>query len=164
MGAGLPANSAPVGAGLPANSSPVGAGLPANSSLASKLPQQENSSLAGKLPQQEISSLAGKLPHQSNLPQGKLQQALLDTALAQLGLPAATLPGPDALSLASINKALDAAVALKPLQKPAFLKACAALIVADGVAAVGELEIFRALAAALDCPLPPLPPTGEARP
>jgi len=91
-------------------------------------------------------------------------QALLDTALAQLGLPAATLPGPDALSLASINKALDAAVALKPLQKPAFLKACAALIVADGVAAVGELEIFRALAAALDCPLPPLPPTGEARP
>ena len=94
----------------------------------------------------------------------KLTQALLDTALAQLGLPAATLPGPDALSLASINKALDAAVALKPLQKPAFLKACAALIVADGVAAVGELEIFRALAAALDCPLPPLPPTGEARP
>ena len=94
----------------------------------------------------------------------KLPQALLDTALAQLGLPAATLPGPDALSLASINKALDAAVALKPLQKPAFLKACAALIVADGVAAVGELEIFRALAAALDCPLPPLPPRGEARP
>jgi|GEM_PF-32631 len=164
VGAGLPANSAPVGAGLPANSSPVGAGLPANSSLASKLPQQENSSLAGKLPQQEISSLAGKLPHQSNLPQGKLQQALLDTALAQLGLPSATLPGPDALSLASINKALDAAVALKPLQKPAFLKACAALIVADGVAAVGELEIFRALAAALDCPLPPLPPTPEYRP
>ena len=118
----------------------VGAGLPANSSLASKLPQQ------------------------SKLPQGKLPQALLDTALTQLGLPAATLPGPDALSLASINKALDAAVALKPLQKPAFLKACAALIVADGVAAVGELEIFRALAAALDCPLPPLPPTGEARP
>jgi hypothetical protein len=112
----------------------VGAGLPANSSLASKLQQ------------------------------GPPPQALLDTALAQLGLPAATLPGPDALSLASINKALDAAVALKPLQKPAFLKACAALIVADGVAAVGELEIFRALAAALDCPLPPLPPTGETRP
>ncbi len=142
----------------------VGAGLPANSSLASKLPQPANSSLAGKLPQQEISSLASKLPQQSKLPQGKLPQALLDTALTQLGLPAATLPGPDALSLASINKALDAAVALKPLQKPAFLKACAALIVADGVAAVGELEIFRALAAALDCPLPPLPPTGEARP
>jgi hypothetical protein len=145
VGAGLPANGSPVGAGLPANSAPVGAGLPANSSLVGAgLPA--NSSLAIKLPQ------------------GKLPQALLDTALTQLGLPAATLPGPDALSLASINKALDAAVALKPLQKPAFLKACAALIVADGVAAVGELEIFRALAAALDCPLPPLPPTGEARP
>ena len=131
------AGAASVGASVRAT---VGAGLPANGSPAGAgLPA--NSSLASKLP-----------------------QALLDTALAQLGLPAATLPGPDALSLASINKALDAAVALKPLQKPAFLKACAALIVADGVAAVGELEIFRALAAALDCPLPPQPPTGEARP
>jgi Zn-dependent protease with chaperone function len=93
-------------------------------------------------------------------PAGRLPQTLLDTALAQLGLPAATLPGPDAQSPVSINTALDALTALKPLQKPAFLKACAAVIVADGVTAVGELEIFRALAAALDCPLPPLPATA----
>lgn len=88
-------------------------------------------------------------------------QALFDAALARLGLPPAAMPGPDALSLAGINKALDALTALKPLQKPAFLKACAALITADGVAVVAELEIFRALAAALDCPLPPLPAVPE---
>ena len=103
------------------------------------------------------------MPANSSLA-SKLQQSLLDTALARLGLPAVTLPGPDALSLARINTALDALTALKPLQKPAFLKACAAVIVADGVAAVGELEIFRALAAALDCPLPPLPATPPLRP
>jgi hypothetical protein len=63
------------------------------------------------------------------------------------------------LRLPQVNAALDALQALKPLQKPAFLKACAALIMADGEAAVAELELFRALAAALDCPLPPLPAT-----
>ncbi len=86
-------------------------------------------------------------------------QGVFDEVLAGLGLPPAPLPPQEALRLPQVNAALDALQALKPLQKPAFLKACAALIMADGEAAVAELELFRALAAALDCPLPPLPAT-----
>lgn len=118
----------------------------------------------GPLPQVSPSQVQSRLLQgspaqgQSWLPQS---QALFDNTLAQLGLPVAVLPAPETLNMAQINAALDAAIALKPLQKPAFLKACAGVIVADGIAAVGELEIFRALAAALDCPLPPLPATQE---
>jgi Zn-dependent protease with chaperone function len=99
-------------------------------------------------------------PQQHALP--PQAQALFDEVLTGLGLPSAPLPPLEQLRLPPVNAALDALQALKPLQKPAFLKACAALIMADGVAAVAELEIFRALAAALDCPLPPLPATLTA--
>lgn len=103
---------------------------------------------------QDAPGQQGALPPQA--------QALFDEVLAGLSLPSAPLPPLEQLRLPQVNAALDALQALKPLQKPAFLKACAALIMADGVAAVAELEIFRALAAALDCPLPPLPATLTA--
>ena len=103
---------------------------------------------------QDAPGQQGALPSQA--------QALFDEVLAGLSLPGAPVPPPEQLRLPQVNAALDALQALKPLQKPAFLKACAALIMADGVAAVAELEIFRALAAALDCPLPPLPATLTA--
>ena len=83
--------------------------------------------------------------------------AVMTQALASLDLPITTVPLSRKNSLEEINAALDALVALKPLQKPAFLKACAACIGADGVASVQEMEIFRAIAAAIDCPLPPVP-------
>jgi len=106
---------------------------------------------------------AGRGQDASAQQEGQQQaQALFDEVLAGLGLPSAPLPPQEQLRLPRVNAALDALQALKPLQKPAFLKACAALIMADGVAAVAELEIFRALAAALDCPLPPLPATLTA--
>lgn len=103
---------------------------------------------------QDAPARQGALPPQA--------QALFDEVVTGLGLPNAPLPPLAQLRLPQVNAALDALAALKPLQKPAFLTACAALIMADGVAAVAELEIFRALAAALDCPLPPLPATLTA--
>ena len=75
----------------------------------------------------------------------------------KLGLPDLVMPAAAELNIASVNSALDALLALKPLQKPAFLKACAVAICADGVATVQELEMFRTIAIALDCPIPPLP-------
>lgn len=99
-------------------------------------------------------------PQQDALP--PQAQALFDEVLTGLDLPSAPLPPLEQLRLPQVNAALDALQSLKPLQKPAFLKACAALIMADGVAAVAELEIFRALASAVDCPLPPLPATLTA--
>lgn len=79
----------------------------------------------------------------------------------KLGMPDLAMPAAGELNIASVNSALDALLALKPLQKPAFLKACAAAICSDGVATVQELEIFRTIATALDCPLPPLPLRGS---
>lgn len=45
---------------------------------------------------------------------------------------------------------------LKPLQKPRLLKAMASCINADGVVSIEEAELLRAVAALLDCPIPPL--------
>ncbi len=51
-------------------------------------------------------------------------------------------------TLASLRK-------LKPLQKPALIKACAATILADGHVSVDEGALLQGIAATLDCPLPP---------
>ena len=77
--------------------------------------------------------------------------------MAKLELPEAPMPDKEAFSIDSINNALEALQGLRPLKKPAFLKACAVAIAADGVAHALELELFRAIAATLDCPLPPIP-------
>ncbi len=55
-----------------------------------------------------------------------------------------------------LNDALDQLAALKPLQKPALLKACVSCISADGKLQAIEVELLRAIAATVDCPLPPL--------
>lgn len=85
------------------------------------------------------------------------ESAAFAAAAEKLGLPDLVMPAVGALSIADANSALDSLITLRPLQKPAFLKACAVAICADGVATVQELEIFRTIATALDCPLPPLP-------
>jgi len=77
-------------------------------------------------------------------------------AVIVLGMPELAMPDKGTLDLARLNAALDALTTLKALQKPAFLKACAAAIIADGKTTVQELEIFRAIAATIDCPLPPM--------
>lgn len=55
-----------------------------------------------------------------------------------------------------LNDALLELAELKPLKKPALLKACAAVIAADGKIAPIEVELLRAVAATIDCPMPPL--------
>ena len=55
-----------------------------------------------------------------------------------------------------LNDALFELAKLKPLKKPALLKACAAVITADGKIAPIEVELLRAVAATINCPMPPL--------
>ena len=55
-----------------------------------------------------------------------------------------------------LNSALDDLADLKPLQKPALLKACVSCISADGKIQAIEAELLRAIAATIDCPMPPL--------
>ena len=56
----------------------------------------------------------------------------------------------------TLNNALDDLANLKPLQKPALLKACVRCITADGKIEAIETELLRAIAATIDCPVPPL--------
>lgn len=89
--------------------------------------------------------------------QSRDEHEVFTKAMAMLGLADEPMPSPKEMSIDAINAALTALRALRPLHKPVFLKACAFAIAADGVAQVQELEVFRAIAATLDCPLPPIP-------
>jgi len=60
------------------------------------------------------------------------------------------------LSYKELNRALLELSDLKPLQKPALLKACSSCIMADEVVAPEEVDLLRTVAALLDCPMPPL--------
>ncbi len=60
------------------------------------------------------------------------------------------------LNFEALGKAIDELAEVKPLQKPALLKACAAAIRADGEVQAIEVELLRAVAASIDCPMPPL--------
>ena len=60
------------------------------------------------------------------------------------------------ISLAALNQSLDRLARLKPLEKPRLLKACAIAITADQKITTKEVELYRAVSAILDCPMPPL--------
>ncbi len=60
------------------------------------------------------------------------------------------------LGFEDFNNALDELASIKPLQKPALLKACLVCISADKKFAAIEIELLRAVAATLDCPMPPI--------
>lgn len=60
------------------------------------------------------------------------------------------------LSFPEIDKALHKLSAIKPLEKPALLKAIGHTIAFDKKVTSEETELFRAIADTLDCPIPPL--------
>jgi Zn-dependent protease with chaperone function len=73
-----------------------------------------------------------------------------------LGVP---LPGPlpvDELTTARVLEALERLRHLQPFQKPRVLKACVETAAADGAFRLAEMELVRAVAATLDCPIPPV--------
>ena len=55
-----------------------------------------------------------------------------------------------------MNQALKRLRELKPLAKPALLKACAQTVLADGKLTPREAALVQGVAATLDCPIPPL--------
>jgi hypothetical protein len=54
-----------------------------------------------------------------------------------------------------VTQALERVSQLVPQEKQAFLASCAAVVAADGNVRLVEHELLRAVAAALDCPMPP---------
>ena len=77
-------------------------------------------------------------------------------AVRQLDSMQITLLSKNEISLESLNNSLDRLAKLKPLEKPRLLKACAVCITADQKITPNEVEIYRAISAILDCPVPPL--------
>ena len=76
--------------------------------------------------------------------------------LAELGIAAEELPELADLNYAELDRALAELRGVKPLQKPALLKACATSILADREVDSLEADLLRTVAAILDCPMPPL--------
>ncbi len=69
------------------------------------------------------------------------------------------LPGPlpvAELTTARIENALERLRHLQPFEKPRVLKACVETAAADGPFRLAEMELVRAVAATLDCPIPPV--------
>jgi len=65
------------------------------------------------------------------------------------------LPAKDQLAVADLDLALEKLDQLKPLAKSQLLKACVAGIWHDQLATPVEMELLRAFAGVLDCPIPP---------
>ncbi len=65
-------------------------------------------------------------------------------------------PPADRTVSAELDRNLDLLQHLKPADRHRLVKALAAVILSDANVAVIELELLRAICAALDCPLPPL--------
>ncbi|MCG6872883.1 MAG: M48 family metallopeptidase [Gammaproteobacteria bacterium] len=63
----------------------------------------------------------------------------------------------DRIRLPDLDRALRQLARLKPLAKSSLLKACAASVLHDGKVAPLEVELLRAFADVIDCPIPPLP-------
>jgi hypothetical protein len=75
---------------------------------------------------------------------------------AALGLTAPALAPPGEIDFARVGAAFERLRRLAPFVKRLFLEACVATVSADGTLALAEAELLRAIAAALDCPVPPL--------
>ncbi len=75
---------------------------------------------------------------------------------AHLPLVRAQLAFVPAADLAALDRALDRLAGASPAIKQAALTAAATVIGHDGRIEVTEAELLRAVAAALDCPMPPL--------
>jgi len=88
--------------------------------------------------------------------QGISDNDVFNQAIKQLGGLDISLLAKSKIKLDSLNSSLDRLAKLKPLEKPRLLKACAVCITADQQITSNEVEIYRAISAILDCPVPPL--------
>jgi Zn-dependent protease with chaperone function len=97
-------------------------------------------------------SLLAYLEHKD---QQQAQQAF-NSARSSVGAGALNLLPKEAISLDSLNQAMDELEYLKPLIKKRFLQACVNCIALDGKVTTQAYELTRAIASCLDCPMPPV--------
>ena len=85
-----------------------------------------------------------------------LAQQAFDGAKRSVGIAALKMLEKEAISLDSLNDAMDELEFLKPPLKKRFLQACVSCISHDGKVTIQAYELTRAIASCLDCPMPPV--------
>ena len=93
---------------------------------------------------------------------GKSGEEAFGAACVALGIAGQPMRGSADLKFPAVEAALRELNLLAPLAKPAFIKACLAVVMSDGAISTGEAELMRAICAALDSPLPPILGTDGA--
>ncbi|GAA5444219.1 protease HtpX [Microbulbifer sp. NBRC 101763] len=81
-----------------------------------------------------------------------------EQGLKALGIEVTPLPSHKDINLPRLDKAIAIAGQMKALDKPALLKAMVLTLSHNGVIKAEEIELLRAVADSLDCPMPPLLP------
>ena len=79
-----------------------------------------------------------------------------EQGIKEAGATALKIIAREDFSLNALNQSLDNLMQLKPLVKPRILKACVAIILADGKATIKGIELVRTISICLDCPMPPM--------
>jgi len=98
--------------------------------------------------------LLSLLAHAGNPHEGGAAAAFA-AARAELNLEIELAPS-ERVGLVALDRALDDLEKLAPQLKARLLTACGACVTTDGLIAPVEAELLRAVAATLDCPMPPL--------
>lgn len=107
---------------------------------------------AVKTDAETLFSLIAYIEHKDN----NLAKQAFEKGVKEIGAHAFNIIPREDFSLNALNDAIDQLSQLKPLLKPRILKACAAIILADGKSTRKGNELFRTIASCLDCPVPPL--------
>lgn len=87
--------------------------------------------------------------------QSDMEQSF-DAAAQALGLGELVLLGKDQIKVPDLDLALGELEQMTPVAKSRLLKACVSAIVRDQRISALEVELLRAFASALDCPMPPV--------
>jgi Zn-dependent protease with chaperone function len=103
----------------------------------------------------ELSQLLSMIAHAGNKELHSCETAFA-AASNELQLENIRLIERQKLTLTDVDTALERLSQLKPLQKPKLLKALSQCVLADGQITQREAELLRAIAAAMDCPIPPI--------
>jgi Zn-dependent protease with chaperone function len=84
--------------------------------------------------------------------------AAFRTGARRMSLGDLDLPGRNDCSVTALDEALDQLKRLRWKDRSSMLDSAVDVICADGQATIGEVELLRALASTLDCPMPPVLP------
>jgi Zn-dependent protease with chaperone function/uncharacterized tellurite resistance protein B-like protein len=117
--------------------------------LGPKAKRAGSSSLKRKDLEGEAALVLSLLAHAGH---GDEAEAVKSYAKGNCSLP---LLSRDALQLGKVSEALERLSQLAPLEKEPLLAACGEVVAADGNVKLVEHELLRAVASALDCPMPP---------